>query len=116
MKKVVLPIALLLLLSCFGCRLSAQNFTVKIKQEPKVLSGAHEFILTWEGDDYKTTYYAVKEVLEAEPMVQSHVFLYNLQRISAIVKDPWTFEQLRVLFESKGFQVMDKSQTSAEHH
>jgi hypothetical protein len=114
MKKTVFTIACLLLLMTLGLGVNAQNLTVKIKLE-KALPDANEFILTWEGGDYKTTYYAVKEILEAEPMVRQQVFLYQQQRISAIVKHPWTFEQLRVLFEARGFQVMDKSNTTAEH-
>ena len=115
MKKIGLSISVLLLLTGIGMGMNAQNLTVKIKLE-KALPDANEFILTWEGGDYKTTYYAVKEVLEAEPMVRQQIFLYQQQRISAIVKQPWTFEHLRTLFESKGFQVMDKSNTTAEHH
>lgn len=95
--------------------LSAQNLTVKIKQE-KTLPDAHEFILTWEGGDYKSTYYAVKDVLDSESMVVSYVFLHVQQRISAIVKNPWKLENLKALFESRGFQVVDKSNNASEHH
>jgi hypothetical protein len=101
-----------------GTAVHAQSKMVKIKQE-KTLPEAHEFIITWEGGSgYKALYYEVKAVLDAEPMVQQQIFLHNAQRISAIVKAPWTFVELKALFEAHGFGVMDKSQNgngSAQH-
>lgn len=102
-----------------GNTVHAQSKTVKIRLEPKNLPDAHEFTITWEGvSGYKATYYEVKAVLDAEPMIQQYVFLHNVQRISAIVKNPWSFAELKALFEGHGFAVMDKGQVgnpSAEH-
>ena len=104
MKAIKYFAAVLFLTVCTAFAANAQALTVKIKQE-KTLPNAHEFILTWEGGEYKTTYY---QVLDAEPMVEQQVFLFKQARISAIVKNPWTVQDLKVLFESKGFQVFEK--------
>ena len=108
MKRIVF-IGTLLCIVGLGTGLNAQTKTVKIKRE-KSLQGANEFIVTWEGEHYKSTYYEVKTILEGEPMVTQQVFLHQLQRISAIVKEPWTFEQLKALFESHGFAVVNKAE------
>ena len=96
------------MLLCTNAHLHAQGKTVKIKQE-KDLPYGHEFILTWEGGDYKATYYEVKGILEGASMVHSQTYLHQQQRISAMVKNPWTYDQLRALFESHGFQVVSKN-------
>lgn len=113
MKKLLLPIAVLLLVLGGGIPLNAQTKTVKIKHE-KVATGMNEYIITWEGSEYKPTYYAVKAVLDAEPMVASHVFLHQAQRISAMVREPWTFDHLRALFEAQGFAVVNKDDPALE--
>lgn len=92
--------------------------TVKIKEE-KALRGSNEFVITWEGESHAQTYVEVKAILDAEPMVERHVHLVQLERISAIVKEPWHFEQLKALFESHGFVVVNKGQptaVAADHH
>jgi hypothetical protein len=108
MRKHYLFIAVLLLMGGLAMQLPAQSRTVKLKQE-KTLQGAHEFIVTWEGGEYKPLYYEVRAILDGEPMVTQVVFLHQLQRISAVVREPWTFEHLKALFEAHGFAVMNKN-------
>jgi hypothetical protein len=108
MRKHILFFAVFLLIGGLAMHAHAQAKTVKIKQE-KTLQGAHEFIVTWEGGEYKPLYYEVRAILDAEPMVTQVVFLHQLQRISAVVREPWTFENLKALFQGHGFAVMDKN-------
>ena len=118
MGKFVFKATLLLLLWCMGLSLHAQNKTVKIRQE-KAMQGANEFILTWEGDSDKQAFYELKAVLESEPMVMRHVVLYQQHRISATVKEPWRYEQLKALFEAHGFSVVNKNNPgndASDHH
>jgi hypothetical protein len=97
---------------CFQT-LAAQTKTVKIKEE-KALLHANEFIITWEGDDYKGLYYEVSAILASTNMVEKQVFFNELQRLSVIVSKPWKFEELRDLFESHGFTVFNKAQPSSD--
>jgi hypothetical protein len=118
MKRLIWLVLLFCLPPIVGIGLHAQNKTVKIRQE-KALTGANEFIITIEGGDYNTLRLQVEEILDNEPMVVRHVFFSQLQRISAIVKDPWTFANLKAIFEANGFVVFDKGNArnpSVEHN
>ena len=100
-------------LLAFGNNVHAQSKTVKIRLE-KTLPAAHEFIMTCEGSDFKSVFYEVQSILEEQPMVERQVYFYHLQRFSVIVKDPWTFDELRQLFADRGFVVIDKSDPVSE--
>lgn len=97
----------------------AQSKSVSIKQAVKELEGRQEFLITWNGGDYKQTYYEVKSILDGAEEVEKQVFLYKLSRISVIVREEWSFEGLKALFESHGFDVIYKPMDAARqpvHH
>ena len=115
MKKF-LPASLILLALIFSSGWIAPSFsqskTVRIKQT-KGLPNANEFVLVWEGQDYKTTYYEVKSILDNEPAVQKQVFLWRIRSISAIVSEEKDMNYMLSLFRSQGFEAFDHSEESA---
>lgn len=92
----------------------SQSKAIKFKQV-KELATAYEYEIAWEGADYKTTYYEVKGILENEPAVVKQVFLWKLRLISAVISKDKNSSDLRALFISHGFKVIDLSPEAIPH-
>lgn len=86
----------------------SQTKTVQVKKV-KELPDAFEYEIVWEGEDYKTTYYEVKAILESYAPVQKQVFLWKIRRISAVVSKEKDTVDLLNLFRSHGFDALEKA-------